>query len=96
MAVLFLIRFTTDPDQAEEMLAARAALIAAVRDRCSGLTEARLSKLDEGTWLDVWRWDSRASMQAALDAAPTIPEAAAAFSATSGATRETADVVDER
>ncbi|HSK91385.1 MAG TPA: antibiotic biosynthesis monooxygenase [Euzebyales bacterium] len=96
MAVLRLTRFTADPDNTEELLAKRAALIAAVRDAFPGLTEARLAKLDDGTWLDVWRWDSTASMRAALESAPTIPDAAAAFALTSDTTVETAEVVDER
>jgi hypothetical protein len=38
MAVLRIVRFTTDPAQADKMLATRAGLIAATRDRFEGLT----------------------------------------------------------
>ena len=96
MAVLRLTRFTADPANLEELLAKRAALVAAVRDAFPGLTDARLAKLDGDTWLDVWRWDSLASMQAAIQGAPTIPEAAAAFSLIGETTAETAEVIDER
>lgn len=96
MAVLRLTRFTADPTNVEEMLAKRAALIAAVRDAHPGLTEARLARLDGDTWLDIWRWDGPGSMRAALEAAPSIPEAAAAFSVVTDTTAETAEVIDER
>ena len=96
MAVLRLTRFKIDPADTEEMLAKRAALIAAIRDGFPGLTDTHLAKLDDESWIDVWRWDSSTSMQAALDGAPTIPEAGAAFAVTNGVTAESADVVDER
>jgi quinol monooxygenase YgiN len=96
VAVLRLTRFKTDPADAEEMLARRAALIAAVRQAYPGLLRAQRARLDEQTWIDAWRWDSRASAQAAIDHTSAIPEAGAAFSLTSDATAEFADVVDER
>jgi hypothetical protein len=70
--------------------------VAAVRDAVPGLVEARLVKLDDGSSIDMWRWDSPASQQAAVAAAPTIPEAAAAFSLVGNHTSELAEVVDER
>ena len=78
------------------MIANRAELIAAVRAAFAGLTEARLARLDEKTWVDAWRWDSPASMQVALAAAPALPEASAAFSLTRDLTAEQAELVDER
>jgi hypothetical protein len=43
------------------MLARRAALLAAVRDAFPEFVGARLAQRDDGTWLDVWRWDAPAS-----------------------------------
>jgi len=51
-------------------------------------------KVDDQTWLDVWRWDSLASARAAVAGAPAIPEAAAAFSLTKTIAVEFAEVVD--
>ena len=98
VAVVRLDRFTVDPGDVEELLARRNALVAAVRDAVPGLIEARLAKLDGKTWIDLWRWDSRSSAQAAIQRARTgdVPEAAAAFALTKDLTTEFADVVDER
>ncbi len=96
MAVVRTTRFTIDPARTQEMLAARAALVAGVRARFPGLTEARLARLDDETWIDMWRWESEAHTQAALDGASTIPEAPAAFALTRDLTSETATLVDER
>jgi quinol monooxygenase YgiN len=96
MAIIRTVHFKADPGHAEEMIARRAALISAVRAAYNGLTEARLARAGEDTWVDMWRWDSPASMQAALAGAPALPEAAAAFSLTRDLTAEEAELVDER
>jgi hypothetical protein len=96
MAVIRTSRFKTEPARAEEMIARRADLISAVRAAYPGLTEARLAKTGEDTWVDMWRWDSPASMQAALAGAPTLPQAAAAFSLARDLTAEDGELVDER
>ena len=96
MAVLRLTHFKTDPADTEELLVRRAALVAAVRKACPGLLHAQLVKVDDETWIDAWRWDSRASAEAALAQAPNLPEAAAAFALTRDTTAQFADVVDER
>ena len=96
MAVLRVTRFKTDPADAEAMLGRRADLIAAVRRDYPGLLHAQLAKVDDETWIDAWRWDSRDHAQAAIGDVPNIPEAGAAFSLTRDATAEFADLVDER
>jgi heme-degrading monooxygenase HmoA len=59
----------------EEMLSRRPLLEAAVRERLPGLLDIRLVRLDDGTYLDVLRWESRAA-DAATDQYAAIPEAA--------------------
>lgn len=56
MSVLRLTRLTVDAARADEMLVRRAALIEAVRRTTDGLTDTKLARVDEETWLDVWRW----------------------------------------
>jgi hypothetical protein len=73
-----------------------AALISAIRTSHPGLAEARLIRLEDGTFIDAWRWDSAEQMQAALAAAPTFPEVAAAMSLTRERTAEDGEIVDER
>ena len=96
MAVLRVTRFKTDPADAEEMLARRNALVEAVRRDYPGLIHAQLARLDDQTWIDSWRWESRANAEAAIADVPSIPESGATFSVTRDATAEFADLVDER
>jgi hypothetical protein len=98
MAVIRTTRFEVAPADVAEMIARRNALVAAVRDACPGLTEARLARVGEQIWIDSWRWESAASLDAALQAAATggLPEAGLAFALTGNATAESAEIVDER
>jgi len=96
MAMIRTARFTTDAAQAGEMLARRAELIRVVREAFPGLTEARLARLGEDRWVDIWRWESAASMQTATAGAHDLPETAAAFALTRNLTAEDAEVIDER
>ena len=96
MTIIRTVRFKADPAHAEELIARRAELISAVRVAYDGLIEARLAKVGEDTWVDMWRWDSLPSMQAALAGAPALPEAAAAFSLARDLTAEEAELIDER
>jgi hypothetical protein len=94
MAITNTLRFTVEPSDTEELLRRRATLIETVRGRFPGLTEARLARVDDTTWVDSWRWRSPEDLQRAADAA--LPEAAAAFELTRDVSQELGEVVDER
>jgi heme-degrading monooxygenase HmoA len=96
MAVLRLDRFTIDPADTAELLTRHAALVAAAKDNFPGLLGAQLAKIDDESWLTVWRWDSLASAKAAVGEAPSIPGVGAAFSLTKDLTVEFAEVIDAR
>ena len=98
MAIIRTTRFEVAPADVAEMIARRNALIAAVRNAFPGLTDARLARVGEQVWIDSWRWESAASLDAALQAAATgaLPEAGLAFALTGNATGESAEIVDER
>jgi hypothetical protein len=98
MAVIRLDRFQADPARADELITRRNALVDAVRTATPGLVQARLTRVDDETWIDMWCWDTRAHAQAAVTLARTgqIPEASAAFALTTDVTTEFTDVVDER
>jgi hypothetical protein len=96
MAVVRTHRYRVDPADLEELLRRRAKLIAAIRAAYTGLAEVRLTRLDDETFTDAWRWDSAEQMRAALAAAPTLPEARAAMSLTRDSTAEDGEIVDER
>lgn len=96
MTVLRIVRFTTDPESADEMLVRRAALIDATRGRFDGLLGTRLARVDERTWIDHWHWESADRMQNAVDNVAAIPGAEEAFAVIGNPTPEVAEVVDER
>ena len=96
MAVSRTHRYTVDPADLDELIARRATLIAAIRAAHSGLAEARLTRLEDGTCTDVWRWESPEQMRAALADMPRFPQARAAWSLTRDATHVDGEIVDER
>ena len=59
----------------EEMLSRRPALEAGVRQKLLGLLDIRLIRLDDGTYLDVLRWESRGAADAATELFAEVPEA---------------------
>ena len=59
----------------QEMLALRPEMVAAVRKRFPDLLEARLVRMDDGTWLDIVRWRSREAAEQAAAAFAEVPEA---------------------
>ena len=63
------------------------------KDAFPGLIDVQLAKIDDQTWIDVWRWDSLANAQAAAQG-PTIAEAGAAFSLTKSVAVEYAEILD--
>lgn len=96
MAVVWIHRYRVDTADEGEFLARRAALIAAMRAEHPGLAEARLIRLEDGAFIDSWRWDSHEDTRAALAAAPTMREVGAAMSLTKDATNEDGEIVEER
>ena len=97
MAVLELARFKVEPEKAPEMLSSRDAMVDAIRARFPGLIEARLARLDDTTWIDVWKWESLEQAKAAAAGAPAVPEAGAMFSLVSEVeSMEHAEIVHER
>jgi Antibiotic biosynthesis monooxygenase len=96
MAVVRMHRYQVDPADLEELLARRATLISAIRAAHPGLAEARLTRLEDGTYTDVWRWDSSEQMLAAFGDMAAFPEAGAAMALTQGATAVNGEIIDER
>ena len=95
MAVTRTHHYTVDAADLPELLTRREAVITAVRAAHPGLTHTRLTRLEDGSYTDTWRWDSAEQMQAALAAMP-IPQARAAMSLTHDATAQDGEVIDER
>jgi hypothetical protein len=95
MADIRIHRYAVGPGDVEELLERRAALITAIRVDHPGLVETRLIRLEDGSFIDAWRWNSADDMQAALEATPP-PEARRAMSLTQERTFEDSEIVNER
>jgi hypothetical protein len=68
MATVRTHRYTLAPEQVDRFLAQRAELIGQWRAAGFDLVETRLYRLEDGTYLDVWRWASDEVMAKAFDA----------------------------
>src|SRR5687768_15819756 len=95
MTIIRTTRFTADPTGAAQVLERRRNLLAAIRARFAGPAEARIIRVDERTWVDMWHWDSQETLDAALEGAPKLPEAAAAFEVAQDVSAEQGNLVDE-
>ncbi|MEU7835593.1 class I SAM-dependent methyltransferase [Nonomuraea sp. NPDC049129] len=95
MPVIRTTRYTATVDLAE-LLTRRAALINRIRADHPELTETRLTRLQDGTYQDIWHWSSIQDLENVMAIAPSWPEAGAAFAVTTDATAETAEIIDER
>lgn len=80
MAAFELARFKVAPENVGAMLATRDDMVAAMRSRFPALIEAKLARLDENTWIDVWKWTDLDSAKEAASLASNVPEAAKMFS----------------
>lgn len=77
---LEVVHFTTDPAAEAEVLAARQAMIDAVRTAFPSLRDARLFRGDgPGEWIDVLFWDDRADAERAVAEVGAIPDVARFF-----------------
>jgi hypothetical protein len=79
MEAFELARFRVDPSKAESLRQAWPRAVDSISTRFPGLLEANLARLDERTWMDVWRWESAAAAGAATKGAHEVPQAAAYF-----------------
>src|SRR5687767_772515 len=79
MEAFELARFRVDPSKVDRLRSAWRHAVDAIRARFPGLLEANLARLDERTWLDVWRWESAEAARAAAKGAHEVPGAAAYF-----------------
>lgn len=77
MAIVNVVRFKVRPENADEMVTRRDALVEAARAASNGLLHAVLSKVDEENWIDIWHWESEESLAAVQ--AQVTPVAEAAF-----------------
>jgi hypothetical protein len=84
-----LARFTVDDDAVDPLVAGRPAMVQALKKRFPGCLAAYLTREDDGSWLDIVLWRSRAEAEEAARLIGSVPECAAWFRniATSGGLR---------
>jgi hypothetical protein len=96
MSTVRVHHYAVDPARFEQLLARRAELIAGIRSGFPGLLETRLTRLDDGTYQDVWRWETAEQRDAAVAAAAGFPPVAQTLALTHDATVHNGDIIDER
>jgi hypothetical protein len=96
MATVRTHRYTLAPDRVAEFVAQRAELIGAWRAAGFDLVETRLYRLEDGTYLDVWRWASEEVMAKAFAAMGELTLVATTLGMTSDHSAIDAELVDER
>ena len=74
-----LARFTVHHGAEEALRAERPAMVRALRGRFPGCLAAYLTKEDDGSWLDVVLWRSRAEAEEAAREVQSVPECASWF-----------------
>ncbi|WP_433299104.1 antibiotic biosynthesis monooxygenase [Pseudonocardia sp. CA-142604] len=91
-----LARFTIHDGAERQLLDERPAMVRALRERFPACLAAYLTKEDDGGWLDVVLWRSRAEAEEAAREVSSVPECVSWFRhiAVSGGLRHV-DVVDE-
>jgi hypothetical protein len=88
--------YRVSPEQFDEFSSRRAAVIDAIRAKHPALSATRLARLEDGSYSDVWVWESAEKMGRALADLPNTPEAFAAMSLVEGNVALNGQVLDER
>jgi hypothetical protein len=96
MSAVRVHHYAVDPADLEQLLARRAQLIAGIRSGFAGLLETRLTRLEDGTYQDVWRWETAQQRDAAVAAAGGFPPVADTMALTHDGTVQNGDIIDER
>ena len=81
MTVLELTRFAVAPERVDELLAARATMLADFQADRTGFIRAQLGSMPDGEWLDVVEWQTREDYAASRAKGANLPGIAAFFGA---------------
>jgi hypothetical protein len=72
-AVVRTHHYTVEPGKLAQLLERRTTLIQGIRSANPALLEATLIRQSDGSYLDIWRWESAEAMHAASQAAAGFP-----------------------
>jgi hypothetical protein len=78
------------------LLEQRTTLIQGIRSANPAFVEATLIRQDDGSYLDIWRWESAGAMRAAAEAAKNFPQVGATMALTTEHSVVDGEVLDER
>jgi quinol monooxygenase YgiN len=81
MTTVELTRFRVLPEKTEELLAARAEMLADFTADRAGFRNARLVQLPDNEWLDIVEWDSAEDFAASREKGGNLPGIARFFAA---------------
>ncbi|MDG4820819.1 hypothetical protein O7635_02995 [Asanoa sp. WMMD1127] len=95
MTAVRVHHYAVEAAKLEQLLSSRAQVIAGIRANFPGLVEARLTRLDDGTYQDVWRWETGEQLAAAVAASANFPPVAATMALTHDSTVQNGEIVDE-
>jgi hypothetical protein len=96
MAVVRTHRYTVETGKLAQLLEQRTKLIQGIRSANPAFTEATLIRQDDGSYLDIWRWESAEAMRGAAQAAKNFPLAGATLALTTDHTVVDGEVLDVR
>lgn len=96
MATVRTHRYTVETGNLATMLERRTSLISGIRSANPAFSEATLIRLEDGSYLDIWRWESAEDMQRATEAAADVPLVGATLSMTTDHTMIDGEILDER
>jgi len=81
MTTVELTRFRVLPEKTEELLAARAEMLADFAADRAGFRNARLVQLPDNEWLDIVEWESAEDFAASREKGGNLPGIARFFAA---------------
>jgi hypothetical protein len=96
MAVVRTHRYTVETGKLAQLLEQRTSLIKGIRSANPAFTQATLIRQDDGSYLDIWRWESAEAMRGAAQAAKNFPLVGATMALTSDHSVVDGEVLDER
>lgn len=96
MAVVRTHRYTVETGKLAQLLEQRTSLIQGIREGNPAFTVATLIRQEDGSYLDIWRWESAKAMQEAAAAATNFPLVGATLALTTDHVAVDGEVLDER
>lgn len=96
MATVRTHRYTVETGNLATMLERRTNLINGIRSANPAFTDATLIRMKDGSYLDIWRWESADDMHRAAEAAASAPLVGATLSLTTDHTIVDGEILDQR